>query len=300
MGKLPSIGLVRIKDGETFNVQINKTYIDREGKHRSNGFRDLLEKFQDKVHESSERHSASDLILFCFQLPDMDIAVNSKAEGRVLVPWEHVQYSNLSSGMYSLFYVLCIHCEVYTGSEADMVGEFSATWLGDSSVWEAFRRTCPPGTPARQLYSSFRNPNVQKTNTFMSQSQGSDDPLTFAETVDDDYDFCEHPWAHYTQGHFFSDWRTVPVLYPVFSPSKPKGFADIRIPSHYYSKGSLRYTYGWDDVSKVVKEIDDMEVPWDKKSDRIFWRGATTGGGSTPPGFAPTYQRHRYLTSSAY
>ena len=33
----------------------------------------------------------------------MDVAINSKAEGRVLVPWEHLEFSNLtmqdSSGM---------------------------------------------------------------------------------------------------------------------------------------------------------------------------------------------------------
>ena len=26
----------------------------------------------------------------------MDIAINTKAEGRVLVPWEHVKYPNLT------------------------------------------------------------------------------------------------------------------------------------------------------------------------------------------------------------
>lgn len=34
----------------------------------------------------------------------MDFAINTKAEGRVLVPWEHLQYPNLTlqdtSGMY--------------------------------------------------------------------------------------------------------------------------------------------------------------------------------------------------------
>ena len=176
-----------------------------------------------------------------------------------------------------------------------MVGNFTPDWRGQGSVWEAYRRTCPPSTPARQLYSSYRNSNVQKGSALLGKSRGPHDTFTFAKTVDHDYDFCENPWAHYTQGHFFSDWRTVHVLYPVFSPSKHKGFADIRIPSHYYHKGSSKYTYGWDDEQKKINEIDDMEMPWDQKSDLIFWRGATTGGGSTPPGFSPNYQRHRYL-----
>src|ERR1700678_902930 len=42
-------------------------------------------------------------------------------------------------------------------------------------------------------------------------------------------------------------------------------------------------------------EWDPMEVPWEDKIDKIFWRGATTGGGSRPPGFSPHYQRHRYV-----
>jgi len=38
-----------------------------------------------------------------------------------------------------------------------------------------------------------------------------------------------------------------------------------------------------------------METPWERKTDKIFWRGATTGGGSSPPGFAPQYHRQRFV-----
>jgi hypothetical protein len=44
-----------------------------------------------------------------------------------------------------------------------------------------------------------------------------------------------------------------------------------------------------------LKEVDEMEVPWEDKYDKIFWRGATTGGGGHPPGYATQYHRHRYL-----
>ena len=33
---------------------------------------------------------------FCDQLPDLDFPVNTLAEGRVLVPWEHQKYPNLT------------------------------------------------------------------------------------------------------------------------------------------------------------------------------------------------------------
>lgn len=201
--------------------------------------------------------------------------------------------------MYSSLYLSFIHYVASAGGVTTMLGDFTPDWQGEGSVWEAYRRTCPPDTAARRLYSSYRDPNIQKKDAVFGQS-GSDDQSAFVETVPDNHDFCNNPWAHFTQGHFFSDWRTVPMLYPVFSPSKAKGFADIRIPSHYYHRGSHRYTYGWDPVSRKAKDIDEMEMPWEEKSDLIFWRGATTGGGSTPPGFAATYQRHRYLSFSTY
>jgi hypothetical protein len=84
----------------------------------------------------------------------------------------------------------------------------------------------------------------------------------------------------------------------MFSPAKGVGYSDILIPSHYYYSSTKRYTYGWDPANMVIKEIDDMEVPWNKKVDDIFWRGATTGGGSSPAGFLSQYQRHRYVDYS--
>ena len=73
---------------------------------------------------------------------------------------------------------------------------------------------------------------------------------------------------------------------------------DILIPSHYYYGSTKRYTYGWDPVNMQLKDVDDMEKPWEEKADIIFWRGASTGGGSHPPGFSHQYQRHRYVTIS--
>lgn len=182
---------------------------------------------------------------------------------------------------------------------------FSPDWQGRSNVWEAFRRTCAPTSPARRLYSSLRNasPSLSApTNTFFqSKSQlTAGREFSFVTQTDAEYDFCEHPWAHYTQGHFFSDWRTIPTIYPIFSPSKAKGYGDIRIPSHYYYGSTPRYTYGWDPINLELKEVDSMEVPWEQKSEKIFWRGATTGGGSSPPGFANQYQRHRYVRLTRY
>ncbi|KAG6844032.1 hypothetical protein H0H87_010444 [Tephrocybe sp. NHM501043] len=266
VGELPSIDIVRLKGGQASTVNINKGFEDSEVSARASGFRDMLSKF---VHT----------------LPDMDFPINAKAEGRVLVPWEHRKYPNLT------------HEDSSDGVEAMLDGPFRPDWGDDGTVWEAWRRTCAPTSPARRVFSSLRNVfTPQQKNYFDPSSDALPSPSDFhfaPTTSAQTLDFCSQPHEHYTQGHFFSDWRTLPVLYPIFSPARATGFLDIRIPSHYYYGSTKRYTYGWDPVNLELKDVDNMDMPWEQKEDKIFWRGATTGGGSHPPGFSPQYQRHR-------
>jgi len=170
---------------------------------------------------------------------------------------------------------------------------YTPDWRGSGDVWEAYRRTCPLTAPARRLFNSLRASSANRGLSLLPGSSRPGDQFSFATELHGNYSFCDNPWAHYLHGHFFSDWRTFPVLFPIFSPSKAPGYSDIRVPSHYYYGTSRRYTYGWDEVNLELKEVDHMETPWERKSDKIFWRGATTGGGSSPPGFAPQYHRQR-------
>ncbi|KAL5497772.1 hypothetical protein ACEPAH_2703 [Sanghuangporus vaninii] len=278
---LPSIDMVRIQNHtvKAMNMQQNR-WQDEEVSGRANGFRRMIEKVGDR-------------------LPDLDFPINGKAEGRILIPWEHKEYPELS-------------VQDTSGGIDEVLGAyFTADWRGDGNVWESWRRTCPPKSKARKHFSSVRpttrTPHVvnhlsavgSKNKNKKSQNSAAEstlnDTLKFAENVDDKYDFCENPSQHYIQGHFFSDWRTISVLYPVFSPAKTQGYADIRIPSHYYHQATPAYTYGWDTIFLRGKATDDMEIAWEDKKDIIFWRGATTGGGNTPSGFAAQYQRHRFV-----
>lgn len=226
----------------------------------------------------------------------MDVPINAKAEGRILVPWEHQLYPNLTKEATKV------------GVDEMLGGKFIPDWRGDGNVWEAFRRTCPPVSQARRLFSSLRGDikqgqqplNLLKDYNLpegeeddVRKAQTAEGDFFFAKGVDESFDFCNNPWARFKQGHFFSDWRTIPVQYPVFSPAKAAGFGDILIPSHYYYSSTQRYTYGWDPIHMVVKDKADGETPWGNKTDLVFWRGATTGGGSSPPGFLKDYQRHR-------
>ncbi|PFH48325.1 glycosyltransferase family 90 protein [Amanita thiersii Skay4041] len=266
VAQLPSIDLVRITNGVPKAMKVVKDgFDDSEANARAHGFVSMMTRFAKR-------------------LPDMEFPINAKAEGRVLVPWEHRKYPNMTQQDSS------------GGIETILGNSFEYDWGGNGNVWEAWRRTCDPSSPARRLFASLRNSFAVRSNNYLAEPNslpGSD--FRFMKGTSAKFDFCEHPHAHYTQGHFFSDWRTIPALYPVFSPAKAKGYSDIRVPSHYYYGSTPAYTYGWDRVNLELKDVDQMEVPWEDKIDKIFWRGATTGGGSHPPGFTPQYQRHRFL-----
>jgi hypothetical protein len=238
----------------------------------------------------------------------MDLPVNARAEGRVLVPWEHRQYPNItnqdSSRKFRYYDFRYNPLENKSdGIEYMIEHPFMSDWRGTGNVWESYRRTCSPSAPARRIFSSFRNTLANHIADYLSGHPSTDTKpgpdFTFATTTEVKSSFCTKPWAYFTQGHFFSDFRTIPVLYPVFSPAKAPGYMDIRVPSHYYYGSTPRYTYGWDAVNLELKAVDEMEVPWEDKADKIFWRGASSGGGSNPPGFAAQYQRHRYVPHPA-
>ncbi|KAJ1301269.1 hypothetical protein OPQ81_003676 [Rhizoctonia solani] len=294
VGELASIDLVRIKNGNTTIVNVERGNHGNEVSARAQGFAMMIEKYRHK-------------------LPDMTLAINARSEGRVLVPWVHLEYPN-STNQDSSTGLAAMLGGADAGA-ADKDAHLIPDWRGTGSVWEAYRQTCPPGTEARRLFhsiqghgsrpSAFSRAQVQlESDTSAEENedpyQGAGSDFSFVASTQDGFDYCAHPSAHTQSGHFFSDWRTIPALYPVLSPAKAPGFSDLVIPSHYYYASTKRYTYGYDSINTVVKDIDDMEHPWDRKVDKIFWRGATTGGGSSPPGFMAQYQRHRFvrMTSS--
>ncbi|KAJ3879476.1 capsular associated protein [Lentinula edodes] len=344
-----SIDLVRVRNGVPSTVSINKDgFVDDEVSARARGLKSMLGK--------------------CVAvLPDMDFPVNAKAEGRVIVPWDRWEVagqdgsssSKVGLGMGNRTYI-----EDDTPDDdknkVHPLSTFRPDWRGEGNVWDTWRRTCPPNSTARKFYASIRSAMLDTTSSsnnpvgnhgkffyvylsylflfFCIASSFAFAPSTSFDSVS----FCDNPHLHYTQGHFFSDWRTLGDLYPILSPARAKGFGDIKIPSHYYYGSTDAYTYGWDEVNLELQPTDRGEVAWgdetdlgpdgeggvddrdlvidpsydghtntanpprnrktgkESKRNKIFWRGATTGGGNSPPGFAALYQRHRAVRMTGW
>ncbi|KAH7877751.1 uncharacterized protein C8R40DRAFT_1168479 [Lentinula edodes] len=333
VASVASIDMVRIRNGTLSTVSISKDgFVDDEVSARAKGLKSMLG-------------------VSAPQLPDIDFPVNAKAEGRVIVPWDRWEVAGqngmngdkIGRGMGNRSYMedTAPHD---TKDTLHPLATFHPDWRGVGNVWDKWRRTCPPNSTARKSYTSLRSALIDSMSlSHIAASEKSGDSsasssFSFAPSNSfDSVSFCDQPHLHYTQGHFFSDWRTLDDLYPVLSPARAKGFGDIKIPSHYYYGSTQAYTYGWDKATQKVQPVDRGEVAWGdvtdnegvddrdliidpaydghnntanpprnrktgkvSKQNKIFWRGATTGGGNSPAGFAALYQRHRAVRMASW
>lgn len=186
---------------------------------------------------------------------------------------------------------------------------FTSEWHGESTVWDSFRRSCPPDSASRRLVESVRSAEttVGAGATIQGRTTGNGAPkrrslglavppareLTFSRDLDAGLDICARPSLHALHSAFYSDQRSIEFLYPVFSPSKPPGYADILIPPHNYWAPSSEFTYEYE--FKRGRTTVPTDVPWEMKKSTSYWRGKVTRGAESPPGHASSFQKQRLV-----
>lgn len=203
-----------------------------------------------------------------------------------------------------------------------MAKGWRSSWGRDgASVWTAYQRACPPESAARRLVESVRSAESASNSRQMrlqlpaaALQQQSDvlytsalsrrrantagalprtRELSFNNDLDAEYDLCNIPSMHALHSAFFSDVRSIQYLYPLFSPSKPTGFADLLIPFHQYWSPPSEVTYEVEfrkGRSKVPADLD-----WWQKDDKVFWRGKMARGADTPAGHFASFQKPRLV-----
>ncbi|TKA56853.1 hypothetical protein B0A53_01254 [Rhodotorula sp. CCFEE 5036] len=280
LSKVPGISIVSIRNGEA------------------------------QVHARSSSWAPADafqrmLAAFVRDLPDMDIAINERPEGRVLPRQQrHVFMSDYGLEGEELV------ANMSDSFNRPTLKHFRPEWKHDGSVWEAYRRSCPTDSAARRLVESIRS--VESNSGLVVQGRASlsgEAPksrrvkaktvqpvtreMTFNQDLDAVFNMCDYPSMHTLHSAFYSDQRTIEHLFPVFSPSKPAGYADILIPSHHYWSPSSEHTYELElrrGQSKTPSDID-----WSLKRDSSYWRGKVTRGADTPPGHGSSFQKQRLV-----
>jgi hypothetical protein len=153
MGHLPSIDLVRIQDGEVSAVSIEKAYVDTERGHRSLGFRGLLSNFGDKVHAGLGCPLGIDVDPVC-SCPTWTLRSTRKQKVGCLPLGSICKFptSRYKTLLVCSRHTTCLSAHNLThcaGGVTTMLDDFTPDWQGQGNVWEAHRRTCPPGSPAQ-------------------------------------------------------------------------------------------------------------------------------------------------------
>lgn len=203
---------------------------------------------------------------FARWLPDMDLAFNINDEPRVAIPYGRMKNllqaskdqapkmkasSSWSSDRASQWNALDTQVRPFADHS------FTPTFHNFGSI------ACPPSSLARQdriwdpssSYPSFSSRH--SLSGFLSNWTLSASP-------------CHQPDLTNLHGLYLSPAAFKPstFLYPVFSQSKPSGFADILYPS------------AWNYMEKVKYDAsaEHPDPPFSEKIHSLFWRGATSEG----------------------
>ncbi|KAI9800414.1 MAG: hypothetical protein M1833_003300 [Piccolia ochrophora] len=207
---------------------------------------------------------------FAQLLPDMVMAFNLNDECRVSVPWkEAARMRKVAQSTENAEKAKKTQWSSSRGHEwKELTKEtISFTRFKENALANTFYSygapLCPPSSKSRQ-------DRIWDTGVLCV---GCAQPHSLGQFLQDwtlAADICHQPDLANLHGLFLSPaaFRGTHDLMPVFSQSKVHGFSDIRYPS------------AWNYVDKVKYDPDDAhpDVPFNKKNNALFWRGATSEG----------------------
>ncbi|KAH6627741.1 hypothetical protein F5144DRAFT_593911 [Chaetomium tenue] len=221
---------------------------------------------------------------FVKHLPDMDLAFNANDEPRVVVPHDDMvrlvhtaktkamPAANAATSLRNGFTKKPAGLN-YNG-RFDEVKLTRFTLFAHQPVWTHSRMSCPPDSPSRNLEEDEQFDDIEKYAVgdlgFVSNWTAMSD-VCLSPSLGSTYGFFERPNAY----------GVVHDLFPIFSQSKISSYADIIYPSPWYWADKVPYT-------------EDSDPAWDKKLNRLYWRGSTTGGFSRNGGWRRQH-RQRFV-----
>ncbi|KAJ5157278.1 CAZyme family GT90 [Penicillium canariense] len=211
---------------------------------------------------------------FVKYLPDMDLVFNTHDEPRVVIPGDDLQRLVQTATDYAIPAAFNRKtttnawspraADLNKGDRIDEVRTTRFNRFAHQPTWTNSRASCPVDSPARSL-------DEDAADNDAPYAYGE---LGFIHNASAFSDICHTPSLRYAYGFFDrpNAFDVVHDLFPVFSQSKISSFQDILYPSPWY----------WADKVPYDKHKD---YSWAAKSDRMYWRGSTTGGFSRAGGW---------------
>lgn len=206
---------------------------------------------------------------FVEHMPDMDIAMNTLDQPRVVVPWDDMQ-KHLAQELETRQ----TRPEVEDAFTSDMQELFNVTSDDDSkpredAQWypapgkqymDIAKTACPPESHARNNWSTpveSEKLYKEKLGGVVTNFNRSSDLCTVGPEIKD------------MHGFLFASSSLVATkrLVPVFGECKVNVNSDILFPANMYYKQDDRYEYS-----------SRNDKSWGKKRDLLIWRGVSSGG----------------------
>ena len=211
-------------------------------------------------------------------LPDMDLALNINDEARVAIPYSKMKRHKSIAKFAGI---------PKAKPEPEWGENRAEVWPSDESVSpnspfddHSFTSTfyrygsvaCPPNSPARRIHTW--DPSILCTSCYAPHSIG---PFLSNWTLA--ASSCHQPDIALLHGFYLSPaaFKTAHELLPVFSQSKPHGYADILYPSPWNYMDKARYNPSIS-ASSDRNQNPHPDVPYTQKKNTLFWRGATSEG----------------------
>ncbi|KAJ6091715.1 hypothetical protein N7467_003684 [Penicillium canescens] len=223
------------------------------------------------------------------RLPDLDMPINVMDETRLVVPWETInEYMDKEGSSKAILDAKDVVSEYMSLSKWDKETlepfdpEFGVP--GEGGYWSMARVGCPEGSPARNsdiARINFTIPPWEFENFNRISYHGYVSNFTLTK------DACVRPELQALHGTFIApvSVSTSHKLLPLFGGSKLPMNNEILLPPAMY----------WADNDFYSGGEKNHGGAWEKKYDKIVWRGAATGGHTHEDNWFG-FQRHRFLS----
>ena len=219
-------------------------------------------------------------------LPDVDLAMNSMDEPRLLVPWDDVEhYMEVAERK---------HRETpFPTSPAELTTSFPSLPRPvyaplkydheiqvDGALWAMAREACPPDSPGRT--ADWNIDYSQPPHFPMGFPDGSLEGYVQNWTIAKDP--CTHSHIRELHGSFVEpvNLSISRKMFPLFGECKMNINNDIVVPATNYWKDPL-FSTGM------------RPLRWETKNDKMVWRGAASGGRNREDNWR-RFQRHRFVS----
>jgi len=237
-------------------------------------------------------------------LPDMEMAMNSMDEPRLLVPWESMKEFVGKEEKQRRMPPAKEMVQNFSGkldissSNGEWIGTHTLTWkvawpqrtmdvpLGynwnsSGPIWPRIASVCPPDSLARlaPLQTNFSNPPMLEiSNMIPHMKEGYVENYTLSTSL------CHQPDLQGLHGFMIEalSISTGDTLFPMFGSSKLTVNSEILIPAAMYYVADPRFT-------------SEVHVPWEEKKNMMVWRGLASGGRNKENNWKG-FHRHRLVS----